>query len=178
VAVFVVISKFFDRLELPPNPFYYAGSSVDCNGVAPAPRAGKPGQFMKLLLLLALLPASTALASDCDTRPILKASEAIVILSEPKARVQARIDTGADYSSIDLGLAEKLGPFPIIGHLRVRNAHGVSERPVIRIAFVLKGQKRTSEFTVTPRAHLDYPVLIGRKALQGFLIDPSSEPQP
>jgi hypothetical protein len=129
------------------------------------------------LLLLTLLPTSTALASDCDPRLILKTSEAIVILSEPKARVQARIDTGADYSSIDLALAEKLGPFPIIGHLRVRNAHGVSERPVIRMAFVLKGQKRTSEFTVTPRTHLDYPVLIGRKALQGFLIDPN-EPSP
>lgn len=128
----------------------------------------------KWLLGLALLFLHfSPVDAKCDQRIILQAVESITLLADQPLHVKARVDTGATYASLDSDLARrlKLDRFPL-REVKIRNSHGVSLRPVVRLKFKLKGQIRSAEFTLIPRQDLAYPVLLGRSSLQGFLVDP------
>jgi alpha-L-glutamate ligase-like protein len=88
----------------------------------------------------------------------------------------ARIDTGAYRSSIDRDLAETYGLWKH-AHTRVRrktkSALGREERPVIPLTFILSGERIVTEVTVAERGHLKHELLIGRRDLGRFLIDPT-----
>lgn len=103
-------------------------------------------------------------------KQILKYVETISILG---TQCEARIDTGAKGCAIDTELVRNLRRAtgkPI----RVRQANGTSVRPTLRLTFTLGGIEQTQTFSVINRAPMSYPVLIGRSALQDFLVD--SEP--
>ena len=88
--------------------------------------------------------------------------------------VEAKIDTGATRSSIDIKLASKLNLGPVIKSKMVKSAHGNKLRPVIETEIMLAGKKIKSEFTLADRTHMKYAVLIGVNALKyDYLIDPS-----
>ena len=88
--------------------------------------------------------------------------------------VLAKIDTGADRSSLDKKLAKNLGLNNIIKTMRIKSSHGRSVRPVIEADLELKGRTFKARFNLADRSHMKYPILIGKKILrQGFLIDPS-----
>ena len=90
--------------------------------------------------------------------------------------VIGRIDTGATMSSIHTKIVNELGLGPVLSSKKVKNANGVTIRPVIEINIVLHRKHMKCNFTVTDRSHMKYEVLIGRNILQkGFLIDPSIE---
>lgn len=92
-----------------------------------------------------------------------------------RARVVAKVDTGAWRTAIERSLAEKLGllePSNILWTKRVRNALGVEERPVVNLTFWLAGRKITTPASVASRKSLKYPVIVGRKNLKGFLVNP------
>ena len=55
----------------------------------------------------------------------------------------------------------------------IQQSTGYDLRPVIRIPFEMSGVHQTAKFSVTQRSHMFYDAIIGRKALRGFLIDPS-----
>lgn len=96
--------------------------------------------------------------------------------SKKTQSVQARIDTGAANSSVDQELAKQLSLGPSIGEKRIRNAHGSSIRKLVMMTIVLSGKEITTEFTIADRAHMKYPLLIGRNALKnGYLIDPNKK---
>jgi hypothetical protein len=126
------------------------------------------------ILLLNTQAATQAKQASCQGKIIVQAVESIVVLGKPQMRLLARMDTGATLSSIDEQLALKLGFNLPIRQTPVRNAHGTTIRPVVKISYILKGQKRTAEFTLAERSHLDYSVLLGRSGLAGFLVDPGS----
>src|SRR3989344_6313562 len=89
-------------------------------------------------------------------------------------QVEAKIDTGADKSSICNSLVDKLKLVPTGKMILVRSSHGSTKRKIYMADIELKGKKFNSEFTVTDRAHLNFDVLIGRNILKkGFLIDPT-----
>ncbi len=91
-----------------------------------------------------------------------------------KKRVKARIDTGATRSSIDSRLAKELKLGPVIRTKFVKQAHGGTVRPIMRVEFELAGRKLKQEFTIADRDHMKYRILIGQNALRkGFLIDPN-----
>ncbi|MGE3727155.1 MAG: RimK/LysX family protein [Candidatus Sericytochromatia bacterium] len=138
-----------------------------------------------LLLTSPSLPSSQAtpktattppLTPPCQSKPVIHAVEPVILLSKPPLRLKARIDTGATLSSIDQKLALKLGFNQAIRKISVRNAHGTTIRQVVKIPFLLKGQKRLAEFTLAERHNLDYAVLLGRSSLNGFLVDPGPLP--
>lgn len=154
---------------------------------------GRASGLVDLSRHAALAENHTPLAPGCarpaETRPILKSVESILLApaaqikdlqasdSELKKQgaheLQALIDTGSQLSSLDLDLAKALGvDRQVIGYRRVRNVHGSTRRPVIRLSFRIGGQWRNAKFTLISRQQMRYRVLIGREALDGFLIDP------
>ncbi|MFA6897360.1 MAG: alpha-L-glutamate ligase-like protein [Patescibacteria group bacterium] len=55
----------------------------------------------------------------------------------------------------------------------IRSSHGVSYRLIIKMDMILSGIKISTPVTIIERADLKFPVIIGRKSLGHFLVDPS-----
>ncbi|MFV1917494.1 MAG: sugar-transfer associated ATP-grasp domain-containing protein [Patescibacteria group bacterium] len=91
--------------------------------------------------------------------------------------VDARIDTGALRSSIDRGLAERLGLLTEDNIIfkrgyAYRSASGKQPRPVIGLTIRLVGRKIKTSASVANRTKMSTQLLIGRRDLTGFLVDP------
>lgn len=111
-----------------------------------------------------------------DKRVIGVIEKVTVYVRDRDITALARIDTGAHSNSIDLKLAEKLRTGPPQKTTVVKSASGSSVRPVLMLDIKIAGKKLRGRFTVADRAHLKYPLLIGRNILKnGFLIDPSKK---
>lgn len=120
----------------------------------------------------------------------VKAEEGIKIISaiqevivkgadKKKRKVAAKIDTGAWRTSVSEKLARDLGLLDednILWSKKFKSALGVEERFVINLTFWLAGRKITSPASVARRMALKYPIIIGRKNLKGFLVDPVIKP--
>ena len=88
--------------------------------------------------------------------------------------VMARIDTGAEHSSIDKELASELKLGPVLRTILIKSASGKTNRPVVETKIRIKGKLINSKFNIANRTHMKYKLLIGQNILkQGFLIDPS-----
>jgi len=100
--------------------------------------------------------------------------EEVIIFNHTKSRkVMARIDTGAKSNSIDKQLAKELNILAGEQTTVVKSAMGQMVRHVVDIEVEIAGKRLRGRFTLASRAHLKYPMLIGRDILkQGFLIDP------
>ncbi len=110
-------------------------------------------------------------------RTILDAVEVVKVVSSTGKRleIKARIDTGAKSSSIDRHLAQNLGIYhsTLITKIKgVRSAHGRSKREYVSLKFSVAGKLITSNASVADRSHLKYPLLIGRRDIQGFVVKP------
>ena len=87
--------------------------------------------------------------------------------------IKARIDSGAEKSSIDAKLAAELHLGPIIKRRLITSAHGRTLRPVMEAKIKIQDKYLISEFTIADRSHMRYKSLIGHDILKnGFLIDP------
>jgi hypothetical protein len=113
-----------------------------------------------------------------------------VILAPLGISLPARIDTGADISSLDArdvavrnNLAEfKLGSryggsrvqLPFVGWRYVRTSMGTEKRPVVEVSICLGPKLFRTQATLRDRSAMAYPFLVGRSALNGsFLVDTS-----
>lgn len=89
--------------------------------------------------------------------------------------VKAKIDTGAFRTSIDRELADEMGllnPQNILWYKGYRSSLGREERPIIEVTFFLKGKKIKTTANIATRTHLKRPMIIGRRDLRGFLVEP------
>jgi alpha-L-glutamate ligase-like protein len=100
----------------------------------------------------------------------------ILIGTKGKKVVRAKIDTGAYRTSVDRELVEQIGiPFSDTKpEIKVRSgtSDGVVSRQGIDITLRLRGKTIHTIGSVSERQHLRFPVIIGRKDLDGFLVDP------
>lgn len=88
--------------------------------------------------------------------------------------IKAKIDTGAYRTAIDALLAEQLRlDKPIVDYKEVRAALGREQRPVINLAFELRGRPIRTQAFLSDRGHMNYDVIIGRRDIKGFLVDPT-----
>jgi hypothetical protein len=107
---------------------------------------------------------------------------------------QARIDTGAATSSIsaaDITSFERNGKdwvrffmshqgmddriqieAPLVRYVRVRqaSAEGIDRRPVVRLSVRVGEQNEITEFTLTDRSNMTFPVLLGRDFLKDIAV--------
>lgn len=89
--------------------------------------------------------------------------------------IDVKIDTGAYSTSIDRKLAEKLGLLAdehVLLERKFKSALGEEIRKLIEVDFFLKGRRIKSCASITSRSHLQYNMIIGRRDLKGFVIDP------
>ena len=99
--------------------------------------------------------------------------EPVTLVSQDKEKkILAKIDTGAHRSSIDLKIASEMG-FKIVATKRVRNVSKSETRPMVAMTFKLGKKTIKTKATVADRNMMDYPMIVGRMDLNGFLVDPS-----
>ena len=113
-----------------------------------------------------------------------------VVLTPWGVTFSARIDTGADLSSLDArdlvvrnDVAEfKLGrrwgsrriQLPIVEWRQIQTASGTEKRPVVEVLICLGSRLFRTPVTLKDRSQMLYPFLVGRTALSGkFLVDTS-----
>jgi alpha-L-glutamate ligase-like protein len=97
----------------------------------------------------------------------------IMGLNGEKLEVDAKIDTGADFSSLDVVIAEKLGLLDqenVIGIQTIRNSVGSRKRQTVGISFIVGGKKMKTQVTIADRSKLKYKMLIGKHDLVGFAV--------
>jgi len=118
-----------------------------------------------------------------------------VVIGSPGAEFEAKLDTGADLSSIsatDMTQTRRDGrPWmefevvrfdgtrvmlsgPLVRHTRIRRGGAAHvRRPVVELELCLGAVTRTVQVTLANRQGLNYDVLVGRNFLKGyFMVDP------
>jgi len=107
-------------------------------------------------------------------------------------QVTARIDTGAATSSLDVCEIKKTGRkeiefrlpercggnkvhMPVVAWRIIQSPEGKAERrPVVEIELCLGSKRLLTQVTLNDRSRMEYPLLIGRRALEGnFIVDVS-----
>lgn len=113
-------------------------------------------------------------AHKVDTAPkVLGVIEPITIIHEGVASTcEAKLDTGAYRTSLDAELVKEL-QLPILAEkIFIKSASGQQYRSAVKVQFMLADRKISTTATVAKRSHLQYPAIIGRRDLKGFLINP------
>ena len=83
--------------------------------------------------------------------------------------LRAKIDTGADTSSIDIALAQALG-LEEIGRIGVRNSNGREIRTIYSASVKFEGEIFDLTLTGGNRSELEFPMIIGRDLLQAICL--------
>ena len=121
--------------------------------------------------------ADTALNDVKVEDKLLGVIEKITIFGDKKKKVvRAKIDTGAYRTSIDVDLVQELDLDHHHKLVNVRSGSGRQKRRTVKFNFELKNKKISTIATYTERSHLRFPVIIGRKDIKGFYVDPSNIP--
>jgi alpha-L-glutamate ligase-like protein len=90
--------------------------------------------------------------------------------------VAAKVDTGAWRTTIDELLARKHHLHTRLVHdkkVPVRGALGKEKRPVIELTLRLRDRQIKTKAFIADRSHMKYNMIIGRRDLKGFLVDPT-----
>jgi hypothetical protein len=149
-----------------------------------------------LLSLFASWPASATVIAKRDLE-VMGWIERVHLL-DPEVNLKAKLDTGAETSSLDVEIIKKFreddkrwvrfllidretGAQHIIVRERVRTAAIVMQnaerqlRPVVRMRICIAGRIVDTEVSLVDRSEYTFPLLLGRKALESFaLIDPGN----
>jgi len=112
---------------------------------------------------------------EISGRKVIGINEPIEILDREKNKypTMAKVDTGAYRTTLCKSLAKQLGIDQTIGYKKVRGALGSEERSIINFSFYLDKRLVGTEAFMADREELKYDIIIGRKDLKRFLVDPA-----
>jgi alpha-L-glutamate ligase-like protein len=121
--------------------------------------------------------ADSALQDIPNTDNILHVIEKITIYGNSKKKtVRAKIDTGAYRTALDIDLVHELGLDTHDKLVHVRAGSGHQRRKTTKLRFKLRGKEINTIATYSERGHMRFPVIVGRRDLKGFYVDPMSIP--
>lgn len=129
-----------------------------------------PEKGVELAKSLFTAPFSAKVPASTQVLPVIQ--RVVVKTKDQNITLQAKLDSGAYRSSIDESLAKKLKLSPTGKRVFVQSASGRRFRPTVHLTFELAGKKITTEASIIDRSHLRYPMIVGRRDLEGFLIKP------
>jgi alpha-L-glutamate ligase-like protein len=113
-------------------------------------------------------------AGEEDNTKILDAVEQVSFqIGDTTKTYLAKLDTGAYRTSLDEKLVEELNLKILDRQILIKSASGVNTRKAVKVSFILHGRQINSVATIVDRSHLKYPLIVGRKDLKGFLINPA-----
>ena len=152
-----------------------------------------------LALIGSLLGAATLHAASVDQKEIFGWAEQVLI-GESRLELDAKLDTGADTSSIhatsirrfrtqdrklwvEFRVTENDGDRTIrfkkrlVRYAYIKEHEGPSQkRPVVNIEICVGTHQKEIEVSLVDRSGFDFPVLLGRNALDGHVVvDPELE---
>ncbi|TVT81677.1 ATP-dependent zinc protease [Pseudomonas sp. H3(2019)] len=139
------------------------------------------------------LAASPAFSATTKTEKVFGWVEEGIILPE-SITVKVKLDTGALTSSMDAKdleryrkdgeewvrfkvevkdtktkkLTSALFERPVERNVKVRGAGGAEHRPVVTMSMCIGNKVYSEEFSLRDRGNMNYPVLIGRRTLEGL----------
>jgi len=108
-------------------------------------------------------------------RKTIGAVEEVTILglNGEKRKIMAKIDTGADSSSLDRDVARELGLLDVDNYLYIthfESALGKHNRQVVGIRYLLARRKIQSRVSIANRSKVKYKMLIGKRDLADFAV--------
>ncbi|MCB1800610.1 MAG: ATP-dependent zinc protease [Gammaproteobacteria bacterium] len=151
-----------------------------------------------LATLLGSLPGNALARTTPDETPAVIGWVEQVTLTESALSLQAKVDTGADVSSVhtdslryfsrdgspwvefmlraDDGRSRQMQQ-PVVRFASIKlKTTGVQRRPVVRLGVCVGDRYRVTEFNLSQRGAFTYPVLLGRSFLAGhYLVDPAAK---
>ncbi|MFB6155948.1 MAG: RimK/LysX family protein [Haloferacaceae archaeon] len=116
-------------------------------------------------------PDSSDSARETET---IGATETVTLEGRDGAeQVVAKVDTGADRTSVDVEVAAAIGAGPITEYATVRSASRdrSTTRPLVDVYLSLGGRWESVTASVEDRSHMNYPVILGKDVLSGYRID-------
>lgn len=109
---------------------------------------------------------------------VLQVIEKVTIYgAKGKKNVLAKIDTGAYRTALDASLVEELGLNKHHEKVEIRSGSGNQTRHTVHISFKLRGKDMHTIASYNDRKHMKFPIIIGRRDLKGFLVDPTVYPE-
>ncbi len=130
----------------------------------------------KLPLISNVMKRFFSTREEPHDKPIVGLEETIEIVGSTgkKFSILAKIDTGAFRTSIDRDLAKTMGiDTPIVGERGYRSSLGTERRSLIQATLIIQNTVVSTEISLADRSRLHYPLILGRRDLTDFLIDPS-----
>jgi len=112
---------------------------------------------------------------EISGRKVIGINEPIEVLDKEKNKnlTMAKVDTGAYRTTVCTNLAKELGIDKIIDSKKVKGALGTGERPIINLSFILDKRLVITEAFIADRGEMKYDIIVGRKDLKRFLVDPA-----
>lgn len=97
----------------------------------------------------------------------------IVGLNGEREKLSAKIDTGADISSLDIKVAERLGLTSddnVLYESSFYNTLGKKKRKVVGVTYYMAGRKIKSKVSVSDRSKVSRKMIVGWRDLTGFAV--------
>ncbi len=108
-------------------------------------------------------------------KKIIGANELVEIIAGENKKIEtiAKIDTGAYRSVVAKTIADAIGLDKIERYKRVRSSLGEEERPIVKAVLKIHGVAIETEVFIADRNEMKKDVIIGRKDLKQFVVDPT-----
>ena len=118
------------------------------------------------------LPSKQGFEHDGNINIVDYITEVVVRGTRGYENGEAKADTGAAITSIDMKLAARIGAGPIRDTTLVRtgNEREGRARPLVDIVVGIRGTQHTITASVEDRSHMDYQIILGRDILQHYQI--------